>query len=96
MCVDALAKAPSCPPALAAMVEYYAAIAGASYLRASLLGGAAVEAEHQKARAALSYASELLEVLAQADPVRSLFWMHRKQTLEELEEPHGGDDAMSA
>ena len=110
MCKDALAKAPSCPPALAALAEYYfsvaeAAASCASAARAVLLcpeaagakgagGGGAGGRQHavqqlQSALSALSAsagnAEALLDGLAVADPIRTMYWAQRHQALQHLQ-----------
>ena len=100
ICADALAKSPSCPPALAALVEYYISVAEASVkyivtLKKSFGGGGLVvgsqEVEEVLAparaavRAAVGHAASLLDGLSVADPIRTMYWMQRQRVLQQLE-----------
>ncbi|KAG1679478.1 hypothetical protein FOA52_011077 [Chlamydomonas sp. UWO 241] len=120
VCLDALAAVPSCPPALWALADFYACIAEAAAEHVRQLydrGPSSVDSEPAvppdlgpgvaALHAAVNNACLLLDGLTMADPIRSMYWVHRHQQLQRLaggwqaldvgvEEGGGGDAAGAA
>jgi hypothetical protein len=91
-CLDALAAVPSCPPALWALADYYACVAeaAAEHVRQVHARGRAQDKTADLGpgvyalHAAVNNASLLLDGLTMADPIRSMYWVHRHQQLQRL------------
>lgn len=90
ICMAALSQAPSCPPALALLSDYYVATARAALQHAKALGADCAgdrqqgEAALQSVRASVRHAGTLLDGLTFADPIRTMYWVHRHQVLQQL------------
>ncbi|GAX74302.1 hypothetical protein CEUSTIGMA_g1751.t1 [Chlamydomonas eustigma] len=85
-CMAAVTKAPSCPPALAALAEFYIAAAESAVEVCSQgnTGAFEVDAAKKTVRSAVRHAFYVLEGLDVADPIRAPYWAHRKQRVQML------------
>uniref|UniRef100_A0A7S0R5Z1 Protein farnesyltransferase/geranylgeranyltransferase type-1 subunit alpha n=1 Tax=Chlamydomonas leiostraca TaxID=1034604 RepID=A0A7S0R5Z1_9CHLO len=103
LCKEALLDAPSCPPALDVMSEYYLHLAcvHAQHLAHLQHASPPSPADIDKAKASVQQAAQsattLLNHLLISDPIRTMYWNHRQRDLDTLVASLGlGPDAQPA
>jgi hypothetical protein len=74
ICREALSDFPSCKPALDTLAQFY-------YCLAQL---AEQQQQHAKAATAAGHGLKVLAAAEIADPMRSNYWRHRRQQLQQL------------
>jgi hypothetical protein len=74
ICREALSDFPSCKPALDTLAQYYFCLAQL----------AEQQQQHPKAAAAAGNSLKALAAAEIADPMRSNYWRHRRQQLQQL------------
>lgn len=74
ICKEALADSPSCKPALDTLTQYYYCLAAA----------ASEQRAYEQAAAAAAHALKVLEAASVADPMKGMYWKHRRQCLQQM------------
>ncbi|KAL6752035.1 hypothetical protein V8C86DRAFT_1833280 [Haematococcus lacustris] len=84
LCTEALLDVPSCPPAMDVLCQYYQHCASLAAQRLTSAVAESVKVTRDRLKAAGRAVIVLCNHLLVADPVRTMYWLHRQQDVEAL------------